>query len=82
MRTCDIPNFPITAYHLAYSTTNRIQLCGVYGEITTRSLYAHCTVRDIQFLEEKGKEVERGVKGMDRISPAMCLSDTLVTWIG
>jgi len=39
----------------------------VYNEITTRSLYAHYTIRDIQFLEEKGKEAERGVKGMDRI---------------
>jgi hypothetical protein len=54
----------------------------VDNEITTRSLYAHYSIRDIEFLEEKEKEAERGVKGMDRISPTMCRSETLATWIG
>ena len=40
----------------------------VENEITTRSLYAHYSLKDIKFLEEKNKEAERGVKGMDRIS--------------
>ena len=54
----------------------------VTNEITTRSIYGHYCLKDIAFLEEREKEAERGVKGMDRISPTMCRSDTLATWIG
>jgi len=35
----------------------------VDNEITTRSLYAHYSLKDIEFLEEKAKEAERGGKG-------------------
>ncbi len=53
----------------------------VENDMPTRSIYAHYCIRDIEFLKEAGK-LSVGVKGMDRITSSMCLSENLNTWIG
>jgi hypothetical protein len=58
-----------------------IERC-VVGDITTRSMFAHYSVRDLDFLKEEERKQNWGVKGMDRIFPIMSHSDKCSAWIG